>query len=389
MSIAQFFQKTLFVCVLAGCCLSCENPNANGGGEVNPPDTTVTNPKDTVPVEVVDTTLYDCDALCTPSPSPETQKVYRFLRQIYGRKMLSGAMACVNWNVNEAEWVHYHTGKYPATTCFDLIQATMTDQWAKNTYASYAVYEDWWKNHGLVQGMWHFMVPKTESATTTSSSATYKPEETTFRAVNVPKEGTWEHTLFVENIDIVAKILQGFQERHIPVIWRPFHEAAGGWFWWGKDAEAEVWMWRYMYDRFVNHFGLNNLIWVWTTQGSDAAWYPGDEYVDIVARDLYKKSQAQSSYSYFAYDEMMYSNKMLALSECGSVAPIGEQWEAGAKWLYFMPWYDTKRSSSTSPNSIYFTDTTTPHEHAPIEWWKAAWEQPNVLSRDDMPSFAE
>lgn len=367
------------ICSLLIC--SCEHPNTSGGGEPSPSDTTR---HDTVPVVVEDTTLFACDALCTPNPSMEAQKVYTFLRRIYGRKILSGTMACVNWNINEAEWVHYHTGKYPATTCFDLIQYTVTDQWAQNTYSSYAIYEDWWAAGGLIEGMWHHIVPKTESTTTTSSSATYKPNETTFKATNVPIDGTWEHNLFVQDVDKVAQLLKGFADRNIPVIWRPFHEAAGGWFWWGTNAEAEVWMWRYMFDRFVNHWGLNNLIWVWTTQGSDTKWYPGDAYVDIIGRDIYNKAQAASAYNYFSYDAMMYPNKMITLSECGSVAPIPDQWEAGAKWLYFMPWYDTNRTSSTSPNSIKFTDTNTPHTHAPIEWWQAAWASSVVLSREDV-----
>ena len=52
-----------------------------------------------------------------------------------------------------------------------------------------------------------------------------------------------------------------------------------------------------MYNRLVNHHKLNNLIWVWTSQAgfddlcnayvADSAWYPGDEYVDVVARDNY------------------------------------------------------------------------------------------------------
>ena len=361
--------------------VGCKDSKKSGGEEPTPPTPEV---PDEPEIPEIDGTLFDCDELCTPNPSVEAQKVYTFLRKIYGKRSLSGAMACVNWNLNEAEWVHYHTGKYPAATCFDLIQATMTDQWAQNVYASYEKYEEWWANKGLIMGMWHHMVPKTQSETTQSNNSTYKPNETTFLQTNVPIEGTWEHNLFVQDVDKVAEILKGFKNRNIPVIWRPYHEAAGGWFWWGKNAEAEVWMWRYMFDRFVNHHGLNNLIWVWTTQGSDTQWYPGDRYVDIVGRDIYNKTQAQSSYNYFAYDEMMYSNKMITLSECGNVASIPDQWEAGAKWSYFMPWYDSNRTSSASPNSMKFTDTETPHQHATIEWWQSAWSSPLVLSRDDV-----
>ena len=102
-------KHTYWLCVICSLLIcSCEHPNTSGGGEPSPSDTTR---HDTVPVVVEDTTLFACDALCTPNPSMEAQKVYTFLRRIYGRKILSGTMACVNWNTNEAEWVYYHTGK--------------------------------------------------------------------------------------------------------------------------------------------------------------------------------------------------------------------------------------------------------------------------------------
>lgn len=111
-----------------------------------------------------------------------------------------------------------------------------------------------------------------------------------------------------------------------------------------------------MWDRFVNYHGLNNLIWVWTTQGYDSEWYPGDQYVDMIARDIYSKTEGSSFGKYFVYDKGQHPNKMLALAECGrnnkNLATINEQWEAGAKWSYFMPWYDGKRTANATPNSI-------------------------------------
>lgn len=52
--------------------------------------------------------------LCTSGASEQAVKVYDFLRENRNKKTLSGTMACPSWNVNEAEWVYQHTGKYPA-----------------------------------------------------------------------------------------------------------------------------------------------------------------------------------------------------------------------------------------------------------------------------------
>ena len=51
----------------------------------------------------------------------------------------------------------------------------------------------------------------------------------------------------------------------MPVLWRPYHEMNGDWFWWGKKTgpSGHRALWRMMYDRFVNYHGLNNLLWVW------------------------------------------------------------------------------------------------------------------------------
>lgn len=73
--------------------------------------------------------------------------------------------------------------------------------------------------------------------------------------------------------------------------------------------------------------GLNNLIWVWTTETGDDDWYPGDAYVDIVGRDIYTKDAGTCASDYSSI-VVAYGNKMVALSECGTVGKISEQWAA-------------------------------------------------------------
>ena len=168
----------------------------------------------------------------------------------------------------------------------------------------------------------------------------------------------------------VAGYLKLLQDSNIPVIWRPFHEAAGGWFWWGKDADSSKKLWITMFDYFKSQ-GLNNLIWVWTCQTGDENWYPGDAYVDIIGCDIYGKSTDVCSEQYVTVAET-YGNKMVALSECGTVGKISEQWASGARWSWFMPWYDAE-------------DAETPH--ADQAWWKDAMEQNFVISREDLPDM--
>ena len=202
--------------------------------------------------------------------------------------------------------------------------------------------------------------------------AFYKAD-TEFDATNATVEGTWENKVFTEDLKNAAAYLKLLRDADIPVLWRPFHEAAGGWFWWGKDAASFKSLWIAMFNYFKTE-GLDNLIWVWTTEGNDSDWYPGDQYVDIVGRDIYNKETADcvSEYTSIAGN---YGNKIVSLSECGTVGLISEQWASGARWSWFMPWYDGTNEDGS------------PVVHADEAWWKDAMSQEFVVSREELPSM--
>lgn len=202
--------------------------------------------------------------------------------------------------------------------------------------------------------------------------AFYKAD-TEFDATNATVEGTWENKVFTEDLKNAAAYLKLLRDADIPVLWRPFHEAAGGWFWWGKDAASFKSLWIAMFNYFKTE-GLDNLIWVWTTEGNDADWYPGDQYVDIVGRDVYNKETADCVSEYTSIAEN-YGNKIVSLSECGTVGLISEQWASGARWSWFMPWYDGTNEDGS------------PVVHADEAWWKDAMSWEFVVSREELPSM--
>ena len=202
--------------------------------------------------------------------------------------------------------------------------------------------------------------------------AFYKAD-TEFDATNATVEGTWENKVFTEDLKNAAAYLKLLRDADIPVLWRPFHDAAGGWFWWGKDAASFKSLWIAMFNYFKTE-GLDNLIWVWTTEGNDADWYPGDQYVDIVGRDVYNKETADCVSEYTSIAEN-YGNKIVSLSECGTVGLISEQWASGARRSWFMPWYDGTNEDGS------------PVVHADEAWWKDAMSQEFVVSREELPSM--
>ncbi|MDR1683177.1 MAG: glycoside hydrolase family 26 protein [Candidatus Symbiothrix sp.] len=334
--------------------------------------------------------------LVVKNPTVEIVQLYNFLKENYGKKILSGAVANVSWNTNEAEWVHHHTGKYPALNTFDYIflYASPAD-WIN--YGNTQVVEDWWNNNGVVSCMWHWNVPKSETAAT--NDVTFRPKDnafpdgTTFSPTNALKEGTWENTRMKADLEKIADYLLLLKNKNIPVLWRPLHEAAGNlyatgykgsaWFWWGRDgAEAFKGLWIYMFNYFQQR-ELNNLIWVWTSEINDSPFYPGNEYVDIIARDLYNQTSVHTVFNEYSALQKQYPGKIITLGECGNVAQLSDQWNAGATWSWFMPWYDYERTNDINSSAFRQTD----HQYGNIDFWNNAWNDERVLSRDKIPNL--
>ncbi len=312
-------------------------------------------------------------SLVNPNATAATQKVFSYLLENYENKILSGTMAEVNWNTNEAEMVYQWTGKYPAMNCFDYVHIYVSPaNWID--YDDITPVKDWWDAGGLVSMMWHWNVPVEDPAVDPDAGYNFYIEDNAFDAAHINDPDAWEYDVFWTDIAKVAESLKTLQQEGIVVIWRPFHEAAGGWFWWGRDADSFKTLWTTMFDYFQSE-GLNNLIWVWTCQTEDEDWYPGDNYVDIIGCDIYNADASASVAEYDEVDEE-YGHKMIALTECGSVGLISEQWAAGGRWSWFMPWYNAEEDTTAGE-----------HEHADEEWWQDAMSQDFVITRDQLPDL--
>ncbi len=102
--------------------------------------------------------------------------------------------------------------------------------------------------------------------------------------------GSETYRRWLQELDTIADGLKELQDADVVVLWRPFHEMNGDWFWWGgKDPAVFIRVWRHMFEYFTKTKGLNNLLWVYgPNHGSKtAAYYAGDEYVDVIGLDAY------------------------------------------------------------------------------------------------------
>ncbi|MBM6993206.1 MAG: cellulase family glycosylhydrolase [Prevotella sp.] len=331
--------------------------------------------------------------LADAAASDATKNLYRYLKLNYGSKTLSSVMSDVSWNHDVADAIYGKTGKYPAINCYDFIHISVPDGNGWINYNNLTPVTEWADAGGLVSLMWHFNVPISETTTVGNdgSGVTTDPSETTFKASNALVSDTWENRWFYEQMDRVVNVMLRLQDAGIVALWRPFHEAAGNsmlksgaswataWFWWGADgADTYRKLWQTMFTYFQSK-GVHNLVWVWTSQNyngdsssydNDDSWYPGDDYVDVVARDLYGFTAAQQK-TEFTELQTRYPDKLITLGECGtntdtgtSTADVAEAWNAGAKWAWFMPWYGTTLPADS--------------------WWQSVMNESCVITRDEV-----
>jgi len=308
--------------------------------------------------------------LVTPNATKEAIALYQFLKDNYGKKILSGVMTLNSFD--ETNWLKTNTGKEPAIVGLDFMHCNRNYTWYDNDQPIKDA-KTYWDKNGIPVFVWHWRDPSraTEEFYTRNSS---KPTGTIFDVTKINDTASAEYKAMISDIDFVAAQLKKLQDQNVPVIWRPLHEAAGGWFWWGaKGAAACKKLYQVMFNRMVNYHGLKNLIWVWTREPNDDAWYPGDEYVDMVGRDIYKQGDHSSQINEFNSLNTLYgTKKMITLSECGSIPDVDNLITDNAAWSWFMSWYGDYTRSSTN-NSL--------------DLWKKMFSSAYVITLDEMPSL--
>jgi mannan endo-1,4-beta-mannosidase len=144
-------------------------------------------------------------------------------------------------------------------------------------------------------------------------------------------------------MDVLAALFHQLEAAAIPVIFRPYHEMNGDWFWWGRrpGPEGYTLLWRQLYHYYTEVHGLNNLLWAWCTdrpwEGIEA-YYPGAGCVDIVGADIYPKTGYADVYRQEWHDRLraLAEGKPVALTE-NSLIPDEATLET-QPWAWFMCW---------------------------------------------------
>ena len=190
--------------------------------------------------------------------------------------------------------------------------------------------------------------------------------------------GGEQHDSFLSKLDLVAEFFAGLKNENgdlIPVIFRPWHEMNGGWFWWGSksctpDEYKELYRFTVHYLRDVKK--LHNIIYayspdVFSSEEEYVTWYPGDGYVDVLGVDDYRYMKSkQDRPQTIAMLEIMDKlagerSKLFAMTETGLENIPDPEWFTGV----VLPALAANASTVRTSWILFWRNARTDHFHAP------------------------
>lgn len=294
--------------------------------------------------KISDSTYNVTSSLVNKNSTANTKKLYSFLKDSYGKYVITGQQCDGGINGNEFKAIKNLTGDYPALLGLDMMDYTpsRTAFGASSSAVEKAI--EFANKGGIVTFCWHWNAP-TEYLNSTANSPDgwwggFYTQSSKFDIAKVMNgQDAKGKKLLDRDIKEIAKQLKRLEKAGVPVIWRPLHEGSGSWFWWGaKGSDAYKKLWKYLYKELTNTYGCNNLIWVYNGQSAD--WYPGDEYVDIVGEDIYPGNHVYDPQVSRFRQAINYGSKtkITALTENGCIFDIDSAVSINALWSWFMTW---------------------------------------------------
>jgi mannan endo-1,4-beta-mannosidase len=309
-----------------------------------------------------------------PKANAATRAVLNYFHELSarteGKRILSGQFSDFGngANLRIMERIQENTGRWPALIGVDYADFP---RGSLTTKAPNQVALDYWKQGGLVTVMAHMYNP-----------ANPKGGGLRDKGVNLAdllKEGSDTHKRWMEQLDLAAAGLQELKAAGVVVLWRPFHEMNGGWFWWGaQDFDTFIQVWRHMFRYYSETKGLDNLLWVYgPNHGQNTAkYYAGDHYVDLIGLDAYTDFIDPEHIK--GYQEIVALPKPFGFTEFG---PHGPQKPPGD--------YDYRRFlegiEKHFPKTCFFMSWNAKWSLATNQFTRELLESPAIVNREDLP----
>jgi mannan endo-1,4-beta-mannosidase len=306
----------------------------------------------------------------TPRPSPEASQLLGYLQSVSGKKTIVGQHCAPLVESSRLVVVKRMLKRYPALFGQDF-GFDAGGMWDGINFRQRVV-DEAIRRHSegfIISLMWHAVRPTEDEPVTFEKSIQGELSDAEWHELVTP--GTHLNERWKSQVDVIAWFLKQLRAAGVPVLWRPYHEMNGEWFWWGKKPGPDGYtkLYRMMFDRFVHFHGLNNLLWVYNAnevRGSVdpyEAYYPGDDVVDVLATDVYQGGFAEHDYRQLL---ALAKGKPIALGEVGQPPPL-EVLQRQPLWTWFMLWGDLppRRPGSVDYGPIYGDARAITHDELP------------------------
>ena len=292
-------------------------------------------------------------------------------------------------------------GDHPGMVGLDFEKITNLDKYYRQqmiTTLQDAV-KDAYSQGGIITFAWHTPNP--------ANDGSFYWEQNPIQVVSDILPGGSLHEKYKGFLQSIATVSSGFVGNNgelIPIIFRPFHEFDGEWFWWGKTRctkDEFVTLWKFTVDYLRNDLGVHNFLYAFSpdcrfnTLTEYLDYYPGDDYVDILGMDNYwdfrpdganDPSLAKKKLQ-VVVDAAAEHNKIAALTETGLEGVTDTTWYTSTllpilrdvRVAYVAVW----RNANDIGNH-YYTPT---KGHPAAEDFKIFCKQDDILLQKDLPSM--
>jgi hypothetical protein len=309
-------------------------------------------------------------ALTDPAATAEAKGLMRYLAANYGTAILSGQQ-----DQASIDWVEENAGRAPAVGGYDLMDysPSRVERGTVGRDVDHAL--AWDRRGGVVTLAWHWNAPSglIDEPGREWWRGFYTDATTFDLAAALADPSSADYRLLVRDMDAIAVQLKRLADAGVPVLWRPLHEAEGGWFWWGaKGPGPAKQLYRLLHERLVGHHGLHNLIWVWNSVAPE--WYPGDDVVDVVSMDSYPPQNDHGPVigPYERLVELGQDRKLVALGEVGPIPDPDLLAAYEARWSWFVTW-----SGSFVQDGVV----------NPLPFLREVYAHERVITLDELPDF--
>jgi len=304
----------------------------------------------------------------------ETKALYKNLKELSGKHILFGHQHATEYghgwygDENRSD-VRSVTGSHPAVIGIDFSGLYgNADSIIERTKANLRkTIADTYNRGGVITVAWHFNNP-------VSNTNFYWNDSTASAAVKYIISGGSHHEKYktiLKTIAGLANTTKGNDGKIVPMIFRPYHEFDGDWFWWGRahcTIEEFKSLWRFTVSYLRDSLHVHNFIYAFSpdnrflTEEQYLERYPGDEWVDMVGVDNYGDFGRDGRYDLEAgykklkivSDYAIKTNKLAAFTETGLESIPNTTWwtetllktlkRGDLKLSYVLVWRNDSRS---------------------------------------------